>query len=113
MNYEYVLSDAPDELFRSLADPTRRGILEHLLHEGEQNVRALTDRAGVSQAAVSKHLSVLKSAGLVRDRPSGRTVHYTAQPEGLAPLIDWIGFYTLFWRDRLDRLETLLDRLDE
>ena len=113
MSYENILPNAPNEVFRSLADPTRRGILEHLMRDGEQNVRALTDRAGVSQAAVSKHLSVLKSAGLVRDRPQGRTVHYTAQPEGLAPLIDWVDLYTSFWRDRLDRLETLLDGLDE
>ncbi len=113
MSYENVFPDAPNEVFRGLADPTRRGILEHLMREGEQNVRALTDRAGVSQAAVSKHLRVLKSAGLVRDRPSGRTVHYTAQPEGLAPLIDWVGLYASFWRDRLDRLETLLDGLDD
>ena len=83
------------------------------MREGEQNVRALTDRAGVSQAAVSKHLGVLKRAGLVRDRPSGRTVHYTAQPEGLAPLIDWVDLYAAFWRDRLGRLEALLDGLDE
>ncbi len=105
------LPNAPNEVFRSLADSTRRGILEHLMREGEQNVRALTERAGVSQAAVSKHLSVLKGAGLVRDRPSGRTVHYTAQPEGLVPLIDWVELYAAFWRDRLDRLETLLDGL--
>lgn len=113
MSYENTYANAPSEVFRSLADPTRRGILEHLMREGEQNVRALTEHAGVSQAAVSKHLSVLKSAGLVRDRPSGRTVHYTAQPEGLAPLIDWVDFYASFWRDRLDRLEALLDGLDE
>lgn len=108
-----ISSGNSDDLFRSLADPTRRGILEHLMREGEQNVRALTEHAGVSQAAVSKHLSVLKSAGLVRDRPSGRTVHYAAQPEGLAPLIDWVSLYAAFWRDRLDQLETLLDGLDE
>lgn len=111
MSNEYVLADTPNEVFKSLADPTRRGILEQLMRGGEQNVRALTERAGVSQAAVSKHLSVLKSAGLVRDRPSGRTVHYTAQPEGLAPLIDWIELYAAFWQDRLDWLETLLDGL--
>jgi len=51
-------------------------------------VRALTDRAGVSQPAVSKHLGVLKHAGLVRGRRQGRQTHYTAQPQGLAPLID-------------------------
>lgn len=113
MSYEFELVSTPNEVFKSLADPTRRGILEHLMQGGEQNVRALTERAGVSQAAVSKHLSVLKSVGLVRDRPQGRTVHYTAQPEGLAPLINWIELYTAFWRDRLDRLETLLDGLSD
>ena len=80
---------------------------------GEQNVRALTEHAGVSQAAVSKHLSVLKQAGLVRDRPSSRTVHYAARPEGLAPLIGWIDLYASFWRDRLDRHEALLHGLDD
>jgi DNA-binding transcriptional ArsR family regulator len=63
---------APDALFKALADPTRRAILERLTRDGEQTVRALTDRAGVSQPAVSKHLGVLKLAGLVRDRREGR-----------------------------------------
>lgn len=49
-------------------------------------MRALTDRAGVSQPAVSKHLGVLKLAGLVRDRPDGRLVHYRVEPKSLAPL---------------------------
>jgi DNA-binding transcriptional ArsR family regulator len=104
---------APDDLFRALADPTRRAIFECLVRDGEQTVRALTDRAGVSQPAVSKHLGVLKLAGLVRDRPEGRSVHYSAEPSGLAPLIDWMSVHGAFWRDRFDRLETLLDRMDE
>src|SRR3954452_15514260 len=95
---------APDELFKALADPTRRAIYEHLVSDGEQTVRALTDRARVSQPAVSKHLGLLKQAGLVRDRPEGRQTHYSADPEGLAPLIDWIKHHAVFWRDRLDRL---------
>ncbi|HET9983348.1 MAG TPA: metalloregulator ArsR/SmtB family transcription factor [Longimicrobiales bacterium] len=100
------------QLFSTLGDPTRRAIFERLAREGEQTVRALTDRAGVSQPAVSKHLRVLKLAGLVRDRREGRETHYSAEPDGLAPLIDWIGVYGAFWRDRFDRLETLLDRMD-
>jgi DNA-binding transcriptional ArsR family regulator len=103
---------APDELLKTLADPTRRAIFERLVREGEQTVRALTDRAGVSQPAVSKHLAVLKLAGLVRDRPQGRSVHYSAEPKGLAPLLDWMRVYGAFWRDRFDRLETLLERMD-
>lgn len=103
---------ASDAVFRTLADPTRRAIFESLVRDGEQTVRALTDRAGVSQPAVSKHLAVLKSAGLVRDRPEGRSVHYSAEPKGLAPLIDWMSLYGAFWRDRFARLEDLLERMD-
>ena len=103
---------ASNELFKALADPTRRAIFEQLMRDGEQTVRTLTDRAGVSQPAVSKHLGVLKLAGLVRDRPEGRAVHYSAEPKALAPLIDWMSLYGAFWRDRFDRLETLLKRMD-
>lgn len=112
MSYESVRPNAPNDVFRSLADPTRRAIFEQLVREGEQNVRTLTGKAGISQAAVSKHLGVLKQVGLVRDRPSGRTVHYRADPQGLAPLIDWISLYGAFWRTHLDQLEALLDRMD-
>jgi DNA-binding transcriptional ArsR family regulator len=104
---------APDDLFKALADPTRRAIYEHLVSDGEQTVRALTDRAGVSQPAVSKHLGVLKRAELVRDRPEGRQTYYRADREGLAPLIDWIKQYAVFWSDRFDRLERLLEKMDQ
>ncbi len=107
------MASAPNELFRTLADPTRRAIFERLSRDGEQNVQALTDRSGVSQPAVSKHLGVLKHAGLVRDRREGRQTHYSAQPQGLAPLIDWMSLYGSFWRERFDRLETLLKRMDQ
>ncbi|MGO8916295.1 MAG: ArsR/SmtB family transcription factor [Stellaceae bacterium] len=103
---------APDRLFKTLADPTRRAIFERLSRDGEQTVRALTDRSGVSQPAVSKHLGVLKLAGLVRDRRAGRQTHYSAQPQALAPLIGWMSRYGAFWRDRFDRLEDVLNRMD-
>jgi DNA-binding transcriptional ArsR family regulator len=102
-----------NELFSALADPTRRALFERLSREGEQTVRALTGRAGVSQPAVSKHLGVLKHAGLVRDRRDGRQTHYSARPQGLAPLVDWMGLYGAFWRERFDRLEDLLNRMDQ
>ena len=100
-------------IFRTLADPTRRAIFERLVNSGEQTVRVLTDHAGVSQPAVSKHLAALKLAGLVRDRHEGRQTHYSAEPQGLKPLIDWMGLYAAFWRDRFDSLETLLNRMDQ
>jgi DNA-binding transcriptional ArsR family regulator len=103
----------PDQLFRTLADPTRRAIFERLCREGEQTVGALTDHAGVSQPAVSKHLAALKQAGLVRDRPEGRQTHYSAQLNALAPLIDWTGRMTGFWQGRFDKLEDLLKRMDQ
>lgn len=56
-----------DVLFKALGDPTRRAIFERLVRDGEQNVRSLTDFANVSQPMVSKHLAILKLAGLVRD----------------------------------------------
>jgi DNA-binding transcriptional ArsR family regulator len=102
-----------NEVFKALADPTRRAIFERLARDGEQTVHALTDRAGVSQPAVSKHLGVLKHAKLVRDRREGRETHYRAQPQALAPLVEWMSFYGAFWRDRFDHLESLLKRMDQ
>lgn len=104
---------ATDDVFRTLADPTRRALFERLARDGEQTVRELTLHSGVSQPAVSKHLGLLKSAGLVRDRPEGRQTHYSAEPKGLAPLIDWMGLYGAFWRDKFDRLEDTLNRMDQ
>ena len=100
-------------LFRTLADPTRRGLFERLCRDGEQTVGALTARAGVSQPAVSKHLGLLKRAGLVRDRHAGRQTHYRAELGALAPLIDWTSQMTGFWESRFDRLEEVLRRMDQ
>jgi DNA-binding transcriptional ArsR family regulator len=102
-----------DIIFRTLADPTRRAIFERLCREGEQTVGVLTAQARVSQPAVSKHLGVLKLAGLVRDRHQGRQTHYSAQISALAPLIDWTSQMAGFWRSRFDHLEDLLKRMDQ
>ncbi len=104
---------APDPLFKALADPTRRAIFERLSREGEKTVRSITDGSGISQPAVSKHLGQLKLAGLVSDRRERRQTHYSARPEALAPLIDWMSLYGAFWRERFDRLEDLLNRMDQ
>jgi DNA-binding transcriptional ArsR family regulator len=101
-----------DNVFKALSDPTRRALFERLARDGDQTVHALTERAGVSQPMVSKHLSALKRAKLVRHRRMGRETHYQARPEALAPLVDWIGLYGAFWKDRFDKLEDLLKRMD-
>ena len=107
------MSDTPDLLFRTLADPTRRAIFERLCRQGEQTVGALTAQSGVSQPAVSKHLGVLKQAGLVRDRHEGRQTHYRAELRALSPLIDWTNQMAGFWQSRFDALEDLLKRMDQ
>src|SRR5277367_3870740 len=104
---------ATENVFKALSDPTRRAIFEHLARDGEQTVHALTDRSGVSQPAISKHLTVLKRAKLVRFRHEGRETHYSAQPQALAPLVDWMSVYGAFWRDRFDQLENLLQRMEK
>ena len=108
-----VVPDSQDILFRALSDPTRRALFERLCRKGEQTVGALTVRAGVSQPAVSKHLALLKQAGLVRDRHEGRQTHYSAQLSALAPLVDWTSQMAGFWQSRFDALEDLLKRMDQ
>jgi DNA-binding transcriptional ArsR family regulator len=106
------MPSTPDSLFKALADPTRRAIFERLTRDGDQTVHALTEGAGVSQPMVSKHLSALKRARLVRHRRQGRETHYSAQPKALAPLVDWMSHYSRFWHDKFDRLEDILKRMD-
>lgn len=110
MSYELPQADA---IFKALSDPTRRSLFERLCREGEQTVVALTRHAGISQPAVSKHLAALKLAGLVTDRPDGRQTHYSAQPAALGPLRDWTLEMAAFWQGRFDKLDDLLNRMDQ
>ncbi|WJR76183.1 metalloregulator ArsR/SmtB family transcription factor [Bradyrhizobium sp. NP1] len=95
-------------IVKTLADPTRRAVLERIAREGEVAATRLVAGSKVSQPAVSQHLRALRDAGLVTERRDGRHILYRAAPEGLDPLIDWIGHYRSFWRERFDRLEKLL-----
>lgn len=107
------MPDTQSLIFKSLSDPTRRAIFEQLCREGEQTVGVLTSGAGISQPAVSKHLGVLKRAGLVSDRHEGRQTHYRADPAALAPILDWTREMAGFWEARFDSLEDLLKRMDQ
>ena len=99
-------------VFRALSDPTRRAIFEEMTRRGEQTVHALTRYAGVSQPAVSKHLTVLKRAKLVTRRRDGRETHYRAESEALAPVVDWLRLYSAFWQERFERLGEVLERVE-
>ncbi len=101
-----------DKVFMALADPSRRAIFVSLTR-GETAVKALTARFDISQPAISQHLAILKDAGLVDGRRDGRFIHYRVTPQGMKPLIDWIAHYRAFWTDHIDRLEALLEKMDE
>ncbi len=105
---------AEDRIFKALADPSRRAIFEALARGGgEAAVKDLTARFDISQPAVSQHLAALKDAGLVNDRREGRCAYYRVEPRGMKPLINWIAHYRAFWTEHIDRLEQLLEDMDE
>lgn len=101
-----------DAVMRALADPTRRAVFERVASTDEITVVELTRGSGVTQGAISQHLRSLRQAGLVIERPAGRHVFYRARPEGLAPLVDWMNHYGVFWRERFANLRTLLKEID-
>ena len=101
-----------DAVMRALADSTRRAVFERIVRSNEITVVELTRGSGVTQGAISQHLRSLKQAGLVAERPEGRNVYYRARPRGLAPLVDWMSHYGVFWRERFADLRNLLKEID-
>jgi DNA-binding transcriptional ArsR family regulator len=100
-------------VMRVLGDPTRRAVFEQIAEAGELTVGALTRKNDVSQPAISQHVRALKEAGLLGERREGRLIHYRCEPRGLAPLVDWLGFYAVFWRERFANLRTVLKEMDD
>jgi DNA-binding transcriptional ArsR family regulator len=94
--------------FNALADPARRRILE-LLRQRERSVNELVERLRLSQPGVSKHLRVLREAGLVSVRTEAQRRIYGVRPEPLAEVAEWLEPYRKLWADRLDALERHLD----
>ena len=107
-----IATAAITTVMRALADPTRRAVFERIVGSEEITVVELTRGSGVTQGAISQHLKSLKQAGLVVERPEGRNVYYRAEPQGLAPLVDWMSHYGVFWRERFADLRTLLKEID-
>lgn len=104
--------DAATDVFTAIADPTRRTILR-TLGSGEQTVSALAAQFEVSLSAISQHIRILREAGLVTGRKSGRERLYHLNPSALKPVADWIAFYEPFWGDKLDALETYLNKQEQ
>jgi DNA-binding transcriptional ArsR family regulator len=107
-----IATAAVTTVMRALADPTRRAVFERIVGSDEITVVELTRGSGVTQGAISQHLKSLKQAGLVVERPEGRNVYYRVEPQGLAPLVDWMSHYGVFWRERFADLRTLLKEID-
>ena len=98
--------------FEPLADPTRRRLLDALL-TGEHSVGELVERLQMNQPAVSKHLRVLRDAGLATVRVEAQRRFYSLNPEGLRDIDTWLAPYRAFWQKRLDAMERTLDAMED
>jgi DNA-binding transcriptional ArsR family regulator len=98
--------------FEVLAEPRRREILD-LLRDGERLVGDLVDRLELTQPTVSKHLKVLRSAGLVEVRQDAQRRWYRLRPAPLAEIDEWLTPYRRMWTNSLDALERHLEAMDD
>jgi len=99
-----------DELFAALADPTRRDVLERLVHDGPQTATALATNYPTTRQAIVKHLRALADADLVAAERFGREVRYRATTERLALAVDWLLGTSADWDRRADRLQAKMRR---
>jgi DNA-binding transcriptional ArsR family regulator len=97
------------DIFAALANPTRRELLTLLRDRGPQPVQQLADHFDMRRPSLSEHLKVLKDAGLVTERPTGRQRLYTLRAEPLREMAEWLSPYERFWRGKLTALGDLLD----
>jgi DNA-binding transcriptional ArsR family regulator len=100
---------AHSDVFNAVADPTRRAILDRLRH-GSAPVTELASGFRVSRPAISKHLKVLRSARLVRERKEGRQRIYQLEPERLEEVAKWVEEYRVFWLHNITRLKRHLEQ---
>jgi len=98
------------DVFAALAEPRRRTIVEILARDGERTVTQLVDVLDLPQPAVSKHLSVLRDAGLVDVEPRGRMRVYRLRPESIRAVHAWASTFEKFWSHHLDRIARRAER---
>lgn len=97
------------DVYSAIADPTRREMIALLAETDEAPLHEITPRFDMGRTAVSKHLSVLKQAGLVAERKVGRETRHRLTPEPLQEVQQWVNHYEMFWTARLDQLKALLE----
>ena len=100
---------AAENVFRAIADPTRRGLLDRLRH-GPSAVGPLAAKFDLTLPAVSQHLKILRDADLVREQRDGRQRVYRLHPAPLREVLDWIAHYERFWEEKLSALEKYLEK---
>lgn len=101
------------DVFDAIADPTRRRLIRLLAESEEMPLHELTAQFSMGRTAVSKHLTILKEAGLVHDRKVGRETRFRLNPSPLREIQDWVAFYSKFWSTNMLRLNQLLEEEEE
>jgi DNA-binding transcriptional ArsR family regulator len=104
------LAKARADVYAAIADPTRRALLLRLAKDGETNVNELLGPFSISQPAVSKHLRILREAGLVRSRKEGRLRVYKIEAAKLRKVYDWVAYFERYWDEKLDALGDYLNK---
>ena len=99
----------PQPVFRALADPTRRAILE-MLAEAPRSIGAVADEFDVSRPAVAKHLKILEEGGLLLVEQKGRERINHLNPQALQSARDWLGFFDRFWDEKLMELKSAVEK---
>ena len=101
------------DVFDAIADPTRRRLIRLLAEAEEMPLHELTVHFQMGRTAVSKHLTILKEAGLVLDRKVGRETRFRLNASPLREIQDWVAFYSKFWSTNMLRLKQLLEEEEE
>lgn len=97
------------DVYSAVADPTRRELIHMLSEADELPLKDLTAAFSMGRTAISKHLMVLKEAGLVSERKVGRETRFRLTPEPLQEIQDWVSYYEQFWDVRLAQLKSMLE----
>lgn len=101
------------DVFSAIADPSRRELIRLLAEAGEKALYELTPHFQMGRTAVSKHLTILKEADLVRDRKVGRETRFRLNAAPLKEVEDWVAYYNQFWSANMLRLQQLLEEEED